>query len=43
VCQTCEVRTECLEYALDNAELFGIWGGMSERQRRKLRQQREAA
>ena len=37
VCQTCEVRTECLEYALENDERFGIWGGLSERERRKLK------
>lgn len=37
VCLTCEVRTECLEYALMNDERFGIWGGLSERERRKLK------
>jgi WhiB family redox-sensing transcriptional regulator len=37
VCQRCEVRAECLEYALANDERFGIWGGLSERERRKLR------
>ena len=37
VCQSCEVRAECLEYALENDERFGIWGGLSERERRKLR------
>ena len=37
VCQNCEVRQECLEYALANDERFGIWGGLSERERRKLR------
>jgi len=37
VCTGCEVRTECLEYALENDERFGIWGGLSERERRKLR------
>lgn len=37
VCLVCEVRAECLEYALENDERFGIWGGMSERERRKLR------
>ena len=37
VCLTCEVRSECLEYALENDERFGIWGGLSERERRKLK------
>ena len=37
VCSGCEVRSECLEYALANDERFGIWGGLSERERRKLK------
>ncbi len=38
MCQTCEVRLECLEAALGNDERFGIWGGgLSERERRKLK------
>lgn len=37
VCATCEVRQECLEYALEHDERFGIWGGLSERERRKLK------
>ena len=37
VCLTCDVRQECLEYALSNDERFGIWGGLSERERRKLK------
>lgn len=36
VCASCEVRAECLEYALANEERFGVWGGLSERERRKL-------
>jgi ParB/RepB/Spo0J family partition protein len=36
VCRGCEVRGECLEYALEHGERFGIWGGMSERERRRL-------
>ncbi|PJI94239.1 transcription factor WhiB [Luteimicrobium subarcticum] len=39
VCSGCEVRQECLEYALENDERFGIWGGLSERERRKLKRQ----
>jgi WhiB family redox-sensing transcriptional regulator len=37
VCGACEVRTECLEYALSHDERFGIWGGLSERERRRLK------
>ncbi len=37
VCSRCEVRAECLEFALGNNERFGIWGGLSERERRKLK------
>ncbi len=37
ICASCEVRAQCLEYALSNDERFGIWGGLSERERRKLR------
>ncbi len=37
ICTGCEVRAECLEYALAHDERFGIWGGLSERERRKLR------
>jgi len=40
VCRGCIVREDCLEYALMNGEKFGIWGGMSERERRRIRRQR---
>lgn len=42
ICAACIVRTDCLEYALENSEKFGIWGGTSERERRRLRRQRAA-
>lgn len=42
ICTGCTVRGECLEYALQNDERFGIWGGLSERERRKLRRERSA-
>jgi WhiB family transcriptional regulator, redox-sensing transcriptional regulator len=37
VCVSCEVRGDCLEYALEHDERFGIWGGLSERERRKFK------
>lgn len=37
VCVGCDVRGECLEYALAHDERFGVWGGLSERERRKLK------
>lgn len=37
VCAQCCVRLECLAYAIDNNERFGIWGGRSERERRRMR------
>ncbi len=40
VCRGCVVREDCLEFALANGEKFGIWGGMSERERRRLRRSR---
>jgi WhiB family redox-sensing transcriptional regulator len=43
VCQGCVVRQDCLEYALTNREKFGIWGGLSERERRRIRRERAQA
>ena len=43
VCRGCVVREACLEYALANGEKFGIWGGMSERERRRIRRARALA
>ena len=40
VCAGCVVSAECLEYALDAGEKFGVWGGKSERERRRLRRYR---
>jgi len=37
ICVGCEVKQECLEYALMQDERFGIWGGLSERERRRLK------
>lgn len=37
ICRECDVTEDCLLYALRNDERFGIWGGLSERERRKLK------
>jgi WhiB family redox-sensing transcriptional regulator len=42
VCAGCSVRRPCLEYALGRDERFGVWGGMSEHERRRLKQERVA-
>lgn len=39
VCLSCDVRADCLEYALAHDERFGIWGGLSERERLRLKKQ----
>src|SRR5579875_3773573 len=40
VCHGCPVRTECLADALDNRTEFGVWGGLTERERRALLRRR---
>ena len=44
-CRRCPVQAACLEYALPLTELEGVWGGLSERERTKLRaaRRKEAA
>ena len=39
ICVGCEVKSECLDYALMHDERFGIWGGLSERERRRLKRE----
>ena len=36
ICATCTVRKECLAFALESRERFGVWGGATERERRKM-------
>jgi WhiB family redox-sensing transcriptional regulator len=43
ICHECPVRQECLEYALAHGEKFGVWGGLTERERRRVRRQRALA
>jgi WhiB family redox-sensing transcriptional regulator len=42
-CHRCPVEAQCLAYALEHDERFGIWGGMSERERRKLKSNADLA
>jgi len=44
ICAACPVREPCLEYALANRERDGVWGGATERERRRMiRQRRKSA
>jgi WhiB family redox-sensing transcriptional regulator len=43
ICATCPVKTPCLEYALRNGVDHGVWGGTSERERRRIARQRRLA
>lgn len=43
ICGECQVRNECLDFAIEIGEKFGIWGGMSERERRRVRRERQVA
>jgi WhiB family redox-sensing transcriptional regulator len=44
VCATCSVRAACLEHALSSREKAGVWGGATERERRRIiRQRRRSA
>jgi WhiB family transcriptional regulator, redox-sensing transcriptional regulator len=40
ICRGCRIRTECLADALDSRIEFGVWGGMTERERRALLRRR---
>lgn len=36
ICATCSVRSSCLDYALEIRERHGVWGGLSESERRQM-------
>ena len=38
ICQQCPVQADCLQYAIVTRQQFGVWGGLSERERRRLRE-----
>lgn len=37
ICRGCPVQKQCLQWALDTDERFGVWGGLSDRERRRLK------
>lgn len=37
ICRACPVQAPCLDYALERGERYGVWGGLSERERRRLK------
>jgi WhiB family redox-sensing transcriptional regulator len=39
ICAACEVRDQCLAYAIEHPELEGVWGGLTEKERREPRRQ----
>lgn len=39
VCAMCAVRLDCLDWAVRNDERWGVWGGLSERERRRLKRE----
>jgi WhiB family redox-sensing transcriptional regulator len=43
VCETCDVNESCLRFALETNQDSGVWGGMSEEERRHVRRQARAA
>ena len=43
ICAVCPVREQCLEFALQTRQSDGVWGGLTEPERRRVRRQRQAA
>ena len=42
ICKDCPLKEECLEFAIENGEHFGVWGGTSERERMRISRRRKA-
>jgi WhiB family redox-sensing transcriptional regulator len=40
ICNTCPVKMQCLEHALNTPEIYGVWGGMTEEQRHQILRKR---
>ena len=43
LCSECMVRSECLAFAMEGDEKFGIWGGLTERERKRLKREAKLA
>lgn len=43
ICQRCPVKEPCLEYAMETAQKYGIWGGMTDKERSSLKRRRARA
>ena len=43
ICQACPVKCQCLDYALRTNQRFGVWGGLTEKERRPLRRRQQGA
>ena len=43
ICKACTVRAECLEYSFKHNERFGVWGGLTELDRRRLRSRKKVS
>ena len=43
ICQTCPVKEPCLEFAMETAQKYGIWGGLSDKERASLKRRRARA
>ena len=37
ICSNCPIKSECLQYALDNDEIYGTWGGCTPQERKRLK------